>query len=133
MMANRQLQFRDKLMIKLRIFNAKKKNYFEGNLLHMNDKENLFAFLEGFGFAEEELRDVMAELDAYRSIPGTTLGRYINRAVNTLAVEERPAFLKGVIIGVAIRKAVDALGEPDTTDEEKRIDSEIERLRHALK
>ncbi len=99
----------------------------------MKDEDDLSAFLESFGFAEEELRDVTAELNAYRSIPGTTLGRYINRAVNTLAVEERPAFLKGVIIGVAIRKAVDTLVEPETNDEEKRIDSEIERLRHALK
>ncbi len=87
------------------------------------------AFLKGFGFAEEELRDVMDELNAYRSIPGTTLGRYMNRIISTIADEERPAFLKGIMVGVAIRKAVDALGEPDLTDEEKQIDIEIERLR----
>ncbi len=107
-----------------------KKNYIQNNLLSMSGgDEDLSAFLEGFGFAEEELGAVMDELVAYRSIPGTTLGRYMNRVINTLVDEERPAFLKGVMIGVAIRKAIDALGEPDLTDEEKQIDIEIERLR----
>lgn len=71
---------------------------------------DLSAFLKSFGFTDEELRDAMDELNAYRSIPGTTLGRYINRVINTLAVEERPAFLKGMMIGVAIREIVDTLG-----------------------
>lgn len=93
------------------------------------DGENLSAFLKGFGFAEEELRVVMDELIAYRSIPGTTLGRYMNRVVNNILDEERPAFLKGIMVGVAIRKAVDALEETNPTDEEKQIDIEIERLR----
>lgn len=91
--------------------------------------EDLLAFLEGFGFAEDELRAVMDEVVAYRSIPGTTLGRYMNRVINNLADEERPAFLKGVMIGVAIRKAIDGLSEPGPTDEERQIDIEIERLR----
>lgn len=78
---------------------------------------DLSAFLKSFGFTEEEIRDAMDELDAYKSIPGTTLGRYINRVINTLAAEERPAFLKGIIVGVAVRKVVDAFGEPDITDE----------------
>jgi hypothetical protein len=91
--------------------------------------EDLWAFLKGFGFSEEELSDVMDELNAYRSIPGTTLGRYMKRIISALTDEERPAFLKGIMVGVAIRKAVDALGGPDLTDEERQIDIEIERLR----
>ncbi len=90
--------------------------------------EDLSAFLKGFGFSEEELRDVVDELNACRFIPGTTLARYMNRVINTIAYEERPAFLKGIMLGVAIRKVADAVIEPDLTDEEKRIDSEIERL-----
>ncbi len=93
------------------------------------DDENLSAFLKGFEFSEEELRDVMDELNAYRSIPGTTLGRYMKRIISTISDEERPAFLKGIMVGVAIRRAVDALGEPEPTNEEKQIDIEIERLR----
>jgi hypothetical protein len=90
--------------------------------------EDLSAFLEGFGFSEEELRDVVDELNAYRSIPGTTLARYMNRVINTIACEARPAFLKGIMLGVVIRKVVDAVIEPDLTNEEKQIDDEIERL-----
>ncbi len=93
------------------------------------DGEDLLAFLKGFGFSEEELSEVVDELNAYRSIPGTTLGRYMKRIISALTDEERPAFLKGIMVGVAIRKAVDALGEPDLTEEEKQIDIEIERLR----
>jgi hypothetical protein len=93
------------------------------------DGEDLWAFLKGFGFSEEELSDVMDELNAYRSIPGTTLGRYMKRIISALTDEERPAFLKGIMVGVAIRKAVDALGGSDLTDEERQIDIEIERLR----
>ncbi len=108
-----------------------KKNYIQNNLLSMSgDDEDLSAFLEGFGFTEDELGAVMDELVAYRSIPGTTLGRYMNRVINTLGDEERPAFLKGLMIGVAIRKAIDALSEPEPADEERQVDIEIERLRH---
>lgn len=108
-----------------------KKNYIQYNLLSMSGcDEDLSAFLGGFGFAEGELGAVMDELVAYRSIPGTTLGRYMNRVINALADEERPAFLKGVMVGVAIRNAIDALNEPGPTDEERQIDIEIERLRH---
>lgn len=107
-----------------------KKNYIQDNLLPMSGgDEDLSAFLGSFGFAEDELRAVMDELVAYRSIPGTTLGKYMNRVINALIDEERPAFLKGVMIGVAIRRAVDAQNEPGPTDEEKQIDIEIERLR----
>ncbi len=108
-----------------------KKNYIQDNLLSMSGgDEDLSAFLGGFGFTKDELNAVMDELIAYRSIPGTTLGRYMNRVISALADEERPAFLKGVMIGVAIRRAIDAQNEPDLTDKEKQIDIEIERLRH---
>ena len=36
----------------------------------------------------------------------------------TIDEEERHAFLKGLMVGVVIRKAVDALEEPDPTEEE---------------
>ncbi len=91
--------------------------------------DDISAFLKGFGFSGEELRAVMDELNSYRSIPGTTIGRYMNRVVNAIADDERPAFLKGVLVGVAIRKAADALTELDLTEEEKRIAQEIDKLR----
>jgi len=94
-----------------------------------SDNEDLSAFLESFGFTDEELSEVADELNAYRSIPGTTIKRYLNRVLHTIIEEERPAFLKGVMVGVAIRKAVDALDEPDLTDEEKKISGEIEKHR----
>ena len=71
----------------------------------------------------------MYELDAYRSVPGTTLKRYINRILASILNEERSAFLKGIMVGVVIREAVDAWEEPDLTSEEKSIAREIERLR----
>jgi hypothetical protein len=92
------------------------------------DDEDLASFLEGFGFSQEELRDVMYELDTGRSIPGTTLRRYINRILDSILDDERHAFLKGIMVGVAIRKVVDAWEEPDLTSEEKNIAREIERL-----
>ncbi len=90
---------------------VKKKNYFKDNLLFMSDDEEDFSvFLEGFGFSKEELNEVMDELSSYRSIPGTTLARYMNRILDTIADDMRPAFLKGIMVGVAIRTAVDATG-----------------------
>jgi hypothetical protein len=53
----------------------------------------------------------------------------MNRVIETIEKEERPAFLKGIMIGVVIRKAVDELGEPELTEDEKRIDYEIDRLK----
>jgi hypothetical protein len=73
--------------------------------------------------------DVSDELNSVRSIAGTTLKRYMNRVIETIEKEERPAFLKGIMIGVVIRKAVDELGEPELTEDEKRIDYEIDRLK----
>lgn len=93
------------------------------------DDEDLSAFLKGFGFTDEELNCVLDELNAYRSIPGTTIERYMNRIISTLEETDRTAFLKGIMVGTTIRKAVDALEEPDLTDEEKRIAAEIEKLR----
>ena len=108
---------------------CEKKNYFEDDLLSMRvDDEGLSPFLESFGFTIDELRDVRDELDAYRSLPGTTLRRYMNRVIDSILDEERFAFLKGILVGVAIRKAADFWEEPDLTSEEKRIACEIERL-----
>jgi hypothetical protein len=52
----------------------------------------------------------------------------MNRVIETIDEDERHAFLKGFMVGVVIRKAVDALEEPDLTEEEKRIDREIDNL-----
>jgi hypothetical protein len=83
------------------------------------DREDLSAFLESFGFSEDELHVVLYELDAYRSIPGTTFERYMNRVIDTLAEEDRHPFLKGIIVGMAIRKAADALEEEDQAAREE--------------
>lgn len=105
-------------------------NYLNALVLSMSDyDDDLSAFLKGFGFSEEELCTVIDELNAHRSIPGTTIARYMNRVIDALADDERSAFLKGVFVGTAIRKAVDALAEPDLTEEEKRLAREIEKLR----
>lgn len=95
----------------------------------MNGDEDLSTFLKGFGFSEELLMEVIELLDVCKSGPGTTLKRYMNRVIATIGDEDYPAFLKGIMVGVAIRRAADALEEPDLTDEERRIESEIERLR----
>ena len=91
--------------------------------------DDLASFLEDFGFSPEELRDVSDELNSFRSIAGTTLKRYMNRVIETIEKEERRSFLKGIMVGVVIRKAVDELGEPDLTEEERRINYEIDRLK----
>ena len=91
--------------------------------------EDLVTFMEGFGFTQDEQRVVVDELNAFRSIAGTTLKRYMNRIIETIDEEERHAFLKGIMVGVVIRKAVDALEEPDLSEEEKWIDREIDNLK----
>ena len=53
----------------------------------------------------------------------------MNRIISTISEEDRTAFLKGIMVGVAIRKVADALEEPDLTEEEKRISREIEKLK----
>ncbi len=90
---------------------------------------DLLQYLMRYGFSEEELTSVMDELNSYRSIPGTTIERYTNRVINTIDKDDRVAFLKGIMVGTIIRKAVDALQEPDLTDEELRIIHEIEKLK----
>jgi hypothetical protein len=108
----------------------RKINYFERVIVSMDgDDEDLSVFLQSFGFAEEELNRVMDELNSFRTIPGTTIGRYMNRIISTIEEEDRPAFLKGIFVGVVIRKAVDAMAEPDLTEEEKKIAREIEKFR----
>lgn len=94
--------------------------------------DDLASFLEDFGFSPEELSDVSDELNSFRSIAGTTLKRYMNRVIETIEKEERPAFLKGIMVGLVIRKAVDELGEPELTEEEKQINYEIDRLKMGL-
>jgi hypothetical protein len=93
------------------------------------EDEDLSAFLKGFGFEEEELNGALDDLNSFRTIPGTTIGRYMNRVINTIEEEDRDAFLKGILMGVVIRKAVDDLMQPDLSEEEKRISREIEELR----
>lgn len=95
----------------------------------VGDNDDLISFLQGFGFSEDELNAVMDELNSYRSIPGTTVSRFMNRVANTIKEEDRPAFLKGIMVGLEIKKAVDALSEQDLSDEELRIDREIERIK----
>ena len=92
------------------------------------DDDDLLAFLKGFGFDEEELNAVSDELDSFRTNPGTTIERYMNSVINTIEEENRHDFLKGILVGVAIRKAVEALEQPDLTEEEMRINLEIEKL-----
>ncbi len=93
------------------------------------EDEDLSHFLMRYGFSEEELASVMDELNSYRSIPGTTIERYTNGVINTIDEDDRAAFLKGIMVGIAIRKAADALQEPDLTDEERRIAREIENIK----
>ena len=94
-----------------------------------NNDEDLSSFLMNFGFTEDELFAVTYELDSYRSIPGTTVKRYLNRILQNITEEDREAFLKGIMVGVVIRKAVDSMVEPELTEEEMRVAKEIERPR----
>ncbi len=93
-----------------------------------NNDEDLSSFLMGYGFTEDELFAVTYELNSFRSIPGTTVKRYLNRVLQTISEDDRPAFLKGILVGVAIKNAADALREPDLSEEEMRITKEIEKL-----
>ena len=52
----------------------------------------------------------------------------MNRIIGSIGVEDRPAFLKGIILGVAIRKTAESVEEPPLAQEEKLIDLEIEKL-----
>jgi len=90
--------------------------------------EDLFSFLHSYGFSLEELDSAFYEIQSFRSIPGTTLRRYMNRIIGSIKKEDRPALLKGIILGVAIRGAVESIEERPLTQEEEQIDREIERL-----
>ena len=87
--------------------------------------EDLFSFLHSYGFSPEELDSAFYETQSFRSIPGTTLRRYMNRIIGSIKKEDRSALLKGIILGVAIRGAAESI-EPPLTPEEEQIDREIE-------
>ena len=109
--------------------NSKKRTTLSEYTISMGGEcEDLSSFLKGFGFEEEELNAVLYELNSFRTIPGTTIERYMNHVINTIEEDDRHAFLKGILVGVAIRKAVEALEQPDLTEEEMRINREIEKL-----
>lgn len=93
------------------------------------DDDDISAFMKDFGFTDEELNSATYELNEYRSIPGTTIKRYLNRVISALDEMDRLPFLKGIMLGVAIRTVIDAIEETDLTEEEKSIDRQIEELR----
>jgi len=62
---------------------------------------NLNAFLIDLGFSRDELDWAFYELGEYRSIPGTTLRKYLMRAL--ASADNRNDFLKGLIAGTALR------------------------------
>lgn len=95
----------------------------------MSSDDDISAFLKDFGFIDEELNSATDELNEYRSIPGTTIKRYFNRVINALDEMDRLPFLKGIMLGVAMRAVIDAIEETDLTEEEKSIDKQIEELR----
>jgi hypothetical protein len=63
--------------------------------------ERLRSFLMGLGFSDGELDLVLYELDEFRSIPGTTVERYIRRSL--ASADNRKDFLKGMIVGASIQ------------------------------
>lgn len=99
-----------------------------------SDDFDITGFMKGFGFTEDDVNAIEYELEAYRSIPGTTVRRYLNRVLATIGDGERTAFLKGIYMGVAIRSAADVASaeEPsvdiDIAKEERWISEELERL-----
>lgn len=92
----------------------------------MYDDPNMLALLDSFGFSEEEVYRVSDELDAYRSIPGTTIARYMNRIINNIEAEDRSAFLKGIMAGLAIKTADDELSVPYPFNREISCSEEIQ-------
>jgi len=81
----------------------------------MYEDESLEEFICRFDFTEEEVMAVRDELDSYRTIPGTNLAKYIRRVVVTIDEESRPAFLKGLIVGAAIRLVAEGDRDRSTT------------------
>ncbi len=80
-------------------------------------------FMKAAGFEEDEVLAAIAELDAYKSIPGTTLRRYVNRVQSSVETDCRPAFLKGVMVGTAISENLVV----DRSDIDGRIDAEVKK------
>jgi hypothetical protein len=92
-----------------------------------DEKYDFLTFIKAAGFEVDELLLVTDELDAYKSIPGTTLRRYVNRVQSSVEVDCRLAFLKGVIVGTAIHESL------ENPDLEKQINAEVNRrLREIL-
>jgi len=82
-----------------------------------NDEEyDIEALLISLGFTKDEILRTLDELDAYRGVPGTTLRKYINRALETVDEDKRIAFLKGLIVGTAISQEVDDIDLEDHID-----------------
>ena len=78
----------------------------------MYDDPNMLALMGSFGFSEEEVYRVSDELDSYRSIPGTTISRYVNRIISNIEDRDRSTFLKGIMAGMAIKSVDDELYDP---------------------
>lgn len=96
-----------------------------------SDEVDITDFLRSLGFLEDEIFSVVYELNSYRTIPGTTLERYINRVVSSIVEDERISFLKGLLVGIAIRQVVDTIQdeeEPPLSDEEALLLEELRRL-----
>ncbi len=75
----------------------------------MSQKEyDMETFLLSAGFAQEEILDAVDELNAYRTIPGTTLKKYLNRVLATIEEDHRPAFLRGIVVGTALHKHLES-------------------------
>ena len=87
------------------------------------DRYDFLTFMRAAGFEEDELLAVICELDAYKSIPGTTLRRYVNRVQSSVETDCRLAFLKGVIVGTAICENL-AVEEAEL---DGRIEAEVKR------
>ncbi|MDD3564092.1 MAG: hypothetical protein PHN90_00290 [Methanothrix sp.] len=87
------------------------------------EEYDFLTFIKAAGFEEDELLAVITELEAYRSIPGTTLNRYVHRVENSVETDCRAAFLKGVIVGTAISQHLVV----DRGDAERRIEAEVRR------
>jgi len=95
--------------------------------VYQDEKYDFLTFMKAAGFENDELLLVTDELDAYKSIPGTTLRRYVNRVQSSVEVDCRLAFLKGVIVGTAIHESL------ENPDLEKQINAEVNRrLREIL-
>ncbi|HII07664.1 MAG TPA: hypothetical protein HA349_10235 [Methanotrichaceae archaeon] len=95
--------------------------------VHQDEKRDFRTFLDVAGFEDDEVLLVTDELNAYRSVPGTTLQRYLNRVLNSVEEDQRLAFLKGVIVGTAIHDNL------ENCDLESHITAEVNRrLREIL-